>query len=463
MNDSELMLKAKETGFCQRNRKISPKHFLEMLLCKVFSAKQQSLTDHAIDLQLTRDIEIKKQSLHEKFNQHAVAFIKSLISSQLSKRIALPSTYLKIFPAIYIQDSTRFGLPDSFSKDYPGFGGRGAKAGAKIDFVYDLKTHQMHHYLVKAMTENDSVNSKNNDWITEGSLILRDLGYYSHQGLHEIINKKAFFISKVKPKTALFETTGERLDLTALLKKMKRYGITCMEKEIRIGSENSLIARAIVSVVPNEIRERRKQAVLSKAKSHQYTVQKQYHVWENINVFITNIKSDSLSPDQIMMLYRLRWQVELVFKTWKSHRSIDQYKTMKKDRMECYVYADLLLLIIQGKIFAWLNQKMISKRIYLSLHKFSKLMIHLSAYFNDAVIRKRLRISNFLSYLTPLAYTYALREKKKNKIGFAQITQIQSLVSCNDKQKARLLSLKKSGLKKYETSTLVGWECFILS
>lgn len=186
-------------------------------------------------------------------------------------------------------------------------------------------------------------------------MILRDLGYYSHHGLHEITNKKACFISKVKPKTALFETTGQRLDLALLSKRIKKFGINCMEKQIRIGSENSLIAHAIISVVPDEIRKGRKQAVLNKAKNHQYTVQEQYHAWENLNVFITNIQDNLLSANQIMMLYRLRWQVELIFKTWKSHKCIDQYKTMKKDRMECYLYADLLLSIIQGKLFAWLN------------------------------------------------------------------------------------------------------------
>jgi len=461
MDESQLLLKARETGFCQRNRKISPRYFLEMLMCKCFSARQQSLADHAIELQLTHDIEIKKQSLHEKFTQQAVSFIKSLISFQLSKRIALPSGYLKMFPAIFIQDSTRFGLPEALSEDYPGYGGRGAKAGAKIDFVYDLKTHQVHHHSLKAMTDNDLTDSKNNEWITEGALILRDLGYYSHQGLHEIIQKKAFFISKVKPKTALFETTGERLNLTILIKKMKKYRISYMEKCIRIGGENSLIARAIISLVPDQVKRERKKAVLRKAKSHQYNTQKEYHVWENINLFITNINNNTLSADQIMALYRLRWQVELVFKTWKSHKSMDQYKTMKKERMECYVYASLLLIILQGKIFAWLNQKMIHSGIHLSLHKFSKLLILLSYHFNDAVIRNKLKLSCFLNSLLPLAHAYALKEKKKGKMGFAEIVQIQSLVSCDDKQKARLLSLKKSGLKKYENPTLAGRTCSV--
>ena len=163
MDDDLLESKARETGFCQRNRKLSPRHFLEMLLCKCFSADQESLVDHAIDLKINRGIEIKKQSIHGRFTDSAVSFIKSLISSQMLKRLSLPSAYLDMFPTILIQDSTRFGPPESFSGQYAGYGGRGAKAGGKIQFVYDLKTHQMCHSSLRPMTENDLMASKDNE------------------------------------------------------------------------------------------------------------------------------------------------------------------------------------------------------------------------------------------------------------------------------------------------------------
>jgi hypothetical protein len=74
------------------------------------------------------------------------------------------------------------------------------------------------------MTENDLKASKGNEWITEGALVLRDLGYYSHDALGEITNKKAFFISKVKPKTALFNLDGQRFELVKLIGKCKELG-----------------------------------------------------------------------------------------------------------------------------------------------------------------------------------------------------------------------------------------------
>lgn len=445
MDDDLLESKARESGFCLRNRKLSPRHFIEMLLCKCFSANQESLVDHTIDLKLHRDIQIKKQSLQNKFTDKAVCFLKSLISIQLSKKFDLPTAYLNMFSAVLIQDSTRFGLPESLSKEYKGYGGRGAKAGGKIQFVYELKTHQMYYNSFEAMTENDLTSSKDNEWIKEDSLILRDLGYYNSEGLQQIIDKKAFFISKVKPKTALYKMDGKRLDLVKLVNKMKKNKIMYFEDELIVGNQNKLKARVIINLVPDEIKKKRAEAVAYKGKNQNYTVQKEYKVWTGINVFITNVDKKRLTVEQIINIYRLRWQVELVFKTWKSHYKIDQYKTMRKERIECYLFATLLLILLHWRIFSWLNQKLIHKKIDLSLHKFSKLMVHLNILFNETVIRSKNNIETFLNKVLKLSESYIQKEKKKNKIGFWDIARMNTVYIAKASRKPSPLQTNHSG------------------
>src|ERR1019366_3570976 len=36
------------------------------------------------------------------------------------------------------------------------------------------------------------------------------------------------------------------------------------------------------------------------------------------NIFITNIEPDKCDDEQIDQLYRLRWRIEIIFKSWKS-------------------------------------------------------------------------------------------------------------------------------------------------
>ncbi len=44
---------------------------------------------------------------------------------------------------------------------------------------------------------------------------------------------------------------------------------------------------------------------------------------------------------------RLRWQIELLFKLWKSHGKVAEWRSAKPARILCEVYAKLLALVFQ--------------------------------------------------------------------------------------------------------------------
>ena len=48
-----------------------------------------------------------------------------------------------------------------------------------------------------------------------------------------------------------------------------------------------------------------------------------------------------------MVVLRLRWQIELLFKLWKSHGHLDEWRTVNPARILCEVYAKLLALVLQ--------------------------------------------------------------------------------------------------------------------
>jgi hypothetical protein len=64
-------------------------------------------------------------------------------------------------------------------------------------------------------------------------------------------------------------------------------------------------------------------------------------------VFVTSVPAERLSLDDALVLYRLRWQIELVFKLWKSHGAIDRSRSTKPWRVLCEVYAKLLAMLIE--------------------------------------------------------------------------------------------------------------------
>lgn len=396
-----------------------------MLLCKTFEANQESLSDHVYELQTSQSISIKKQSLHNRFTPQAVSFIKKVVSNKLKSYVSLEDNdTIKTFSKVFIQDSTRFGLPKQLESDYPSFGGNGGKAGGQIQFVYELKDHKISEVEFCEATKNDNLFSTNNNWIEEGSLVLRDLGYFSFKGMQEIVDRKAYFISKAKPKTVFYSPgSGEdnKFNLKKLISYMDKNKLQYFEKNLIMGYDIKLPVRVVFCKVPEHIKEQRIRNAKQNAKVRNWTVSEDFKIWAGINVFVTNIKKEQLCIKNIPLIYRLRWQVELIFKTWKSHYKIHLYKSVKKERIECYLYATLLLILLHWQIFSWLQYVFSKEGKVLSLHKFTKAMCHLKSIFNMTVFKRAINFNQLIQVIYHIAQTSLIKESKKGKIGMEEI------------------------------------------
>jgi IS4 transposase len=65
----------------------------------------------------------------------------------------------------------------------------------------------------------------------------------------------------------------------------------------------------------------------------------------------TNVPADRLTVAEVLTLARARWQIELLFKRWKSHGTIDESRSQKPYRVLCDVYAKLLAMVVQHWLF----------------------------------------------------------------------------------------------------------------
>ena len=101
-----------------------------------------------------------------------------------------------------------------------------------------------------------------------------------------------------------------------------------------------------------------------------------------INLLITNVSSKHLLHNEVYELYSLRWQIEIIFKTWKSIFKIHEVKPVKLERFQCHLYGQLIGLCLVASItyrmrrLIWENkQKEVSEykctyivKIYSSIH-----------------------------------------------------------------------------------------------
>ena len=105
--------------------------------------------------------------------------------------------------------------------------------------------------------------------------------------------------------------------------------------------------RLIGSKLPKKLSEARRRKANKLAKSQGYKSSKRNQKLLDWSIFITNISSEILSFSDVFRVYRLRWQIELLFKLYKSQMAIDKFKSkVNQSKVLCEFYAKLSAIAI---------------------------------------------------------------------------------------------------------------------
>lgn len=414
---------AKATRFIQRKSKLCAVKFLSTLMFVHQQGKLLSLLDICGDLHIQHGLQVRKQSIHERFNEHAVAFMKSILSRLLENQLKTSTveTNLSLFNRIRIKDSTRFALPAAYAKVYKGYGGvlANSQSMISIQYEYDLLSSSTLDLRLTSGTCNDQRDSKENTHdIAENDLFIRDLGYSTLGYLSQIVKGKAYFLNRLNSQTTVYdlEKDHEPIDFLKCQKKIKKYNLSYLEFKVSIGRDAQLPCRLIIYPVDRDTYERRLRATSKQAKSYGYQVSENFKCKSHLTLYITNVQEDKLPASAIKKTYGLRWQIELFFKIWKSQGNIDKVKEMKLHRFECQLIARLIWLIIHWKIFCYLTDHLKQHQIdkSCSVWKYYKHAFRINTLVRD-IITKPDKLLILVLDLTNIASNQFCLEEKNGK------------------------------------------------
>lgn len=408
---------ARETGFILRDSKMDGNIFLDILLFTHFNHKELSVNNLSIQIMKRFNVKISKQAIDKRFTDKAVSFLKLVLTKALE--LAISKSYnidFTKYDKVLIKDATSFQLSSNMTSKYKGSGGSASSSMIKIQFEYDLKSGKITDLSLHAFVDQDSTNAKETvENIKYNELIIRDLGYILTAVLKKIEEKKAYYLNRMQATINVYQKINEELvkvDFTKILKYMKKMRLSVMELDVYIGKVEQFKTRLIVGCIPQELNQKRIMEAEKRTKKNGGKMTIEYKTRLALNLFITNT---DIPPKYVRPLYTLRWQIELMFKIWKSIGEIDKVKKMKVERFESFLFAKLIWLVLNWHIMRlMLHYYYQEKGIAISPFKLYVTLKESIMDFRASIKESIDSISSFIMENINLCLTNLLSEKKKN-------------------------------------------------
>lgn len=436
-SEEELDILARYTGFnnrCKRG-KITGSMFLDLIVFNAENLSHQTLESNCSFLEEKYRISIKKQSLSERFNKNAVVFLRKVLEKLMKKRLRFDriDESLKCYNRVLIKDSTCFKLPRDLKDKYTGCGSaqKQTEAVVRIQLEYDLLCGNITDFRIESFVNQDAANSTETvDLIQPGDLIIRDLAYMHKKILDTIDRRSAYYDSRLDPRVSVYEICKgqyKKLDFKGIYKFMKENNLGILEKEVYLGEEKNICTRLIITVLPEDLRrERIRKIHLERRRIRGGEPSKEHKARAQLTLLISNIPCELLPAEKVYTLYMLRWQIELIFKTWKSVFGLASIKMVKGDRVDCYMHGRLILILLSWNIiWPMLAFYYKSTGMVLSIYKASKVILSRTQQISNLLIYNKGQLLPFFKSLLTAFKTNSLCVPKKGKLNF-----IDNIKSC---------------------------------
>lgn len=341
---------ARTAGFVERVSKLTGALFLQTVVFGFLenpNASLNGLTDTSQDLGVT----LTKQGLHSRI-ENAVGFLTDMFQQALTlfrNELPLDLQILQQFTAIFLTDSSTVAVPDALKDEFPGCGGDGPDAALKIQLTFEFLRGVIAGICFQAGRTPDQSYTGELERIHAGALYLNDLGYFVLARFRRISEAHAYFLSRFDTQTALFTGDGEPLELLEWLRAQVE---PPFEVAVRIGRQEQLPCRMVVVRVPQGVADERRRKARETARRKGRTPSARHLALMDWTIYITNVPATRLTLRQVVMLYAVRWQIELIFKLWKSECDLDRVAGRHRERVLSELYAKLIGIVIMQFILA---------------------------------------------------------------------------------------------------------------
>jgi hypothetical protein len=271
-------------------------------------------------------MQVSLQGLDQRFNEKSVIFMRRLLEAGMSQMVQseTKNSILPQFNGVYITDCTRLVW---------------ARVGVKMAVRLELQQGQLEANFMD-LKQNDQRAAVIDYPLPQGALHLNDLGFFKLQRLRDWGEQGVYWLVRYKAGTSLYDLEGKRLDLKTLLT-----GSETLSQQVYIGKgSNQVWAELRAAPLCGEALTKRHARLKEQARLDQRPLSARQQEIAGWTLYLTNIPD--LSFAQAHILARTRWQIEMLFKLWKSHSKVLISRSADPIRQQCEGYAKLLGVLI---------------------------------------------------------------------------------------------------------------------
>jgi len=180
-----------------------------------------------------------------------------------------------------------------------------------------------------------------------GEILIGDRAYGTRGGMASAAERGAYFIVRFGwPSVPLLTPDGQPFSLFEALESLP----DARAGEFRVqfqAPEGALVPVRLVAIRKSEAaaQQARQRALREKTRKSRQQVDPRTLMAAGYVFVLTNLP-DSVRPESVLQLYRLRWQIEMKFKTLKSLLHLDQVPARTDQALRVYVCAKLLVALL---------------------------------------------------------------------------------------------------------------------
>jgi hypothetical protein len=334
---------AREVGLVRRRRCVTGTGLFWALMMSLGGQRVEFISDVLRTMNMWEEMAVRYKPFWNRLASSAFPKFGRVMFQRLCRELATRVLSRKresaasLFSQILIDDGSSFAVADGLRDVFPGRFTKVTRAAVELHAHMSLNNDQVLSVALAPDSKGERQFLPPPHMLPRRSLSLRDRGYIDTRYFEELEGTEAYLICRCK-----FEINPQIVEvLSGLPTRLRKRWKGKQLHDLRAKRYRQDLDLLVAWTRAND-------RTLVLRLCIRYVPEKKTWTW-----LLTNLPPTMVSADDVGQLYRLRWQIEHVFKEWKSYANLHALQTNNPHIAEGFIWASLCAALLKRSLAHW--------------------------------------------------------------------------------------------------------------